>query len=143
MLKPTWTGSALARLGFVVSPDLLIYGLGGWTYVGFDTEGEGEVAHSGGAHGATAGVGAEVRLNPGWSFQAEYRFTYLPGFSVTTDTGSSSNGPTNFSSSNTSEQFSSSFSTTSRSGSSNSTLNRTRISGDLHNFRLGLVRYFD
>src|SRR5262249_34529304 len=47
--------SAIARFGYLVTPRDLVYGLGGWTYAGFNTTLPAGLDPSFGAHGVTVG----------------------------------------------------------------------------------------
>ena len=56
-LKNTWTASALARLGVLVTPDTQLYGLAGWSWGGFVLD-DGS-PQSVVLNGPTVGVGVE------------------------------------------------------------------------------------
>lgn len=79
----------LARLGYLVGPDLLAYGLIGATatevaWNNFDGSGSGASidSHYTGtelASGLTFGGGLEYRFAPQWSVRTEYRYTSFSG----------------------------------------------------------------
>jgi opacity protein-like surface antigen len=65
-----WAVSALARIGVLIDPHDLVYGIGGYTYGGFDWSGR-----VFGLNGATVGAGWEHEIAPSWTLKAEYRYT--------------------------------------------------------------------
>jgi outer membrane immunogenic protein len=88
-----WLGTVRGRLGWLITPTLLIYGDGGlayggakartgvrasWTPGGFDTAGDAWTGASGGFSqtrvGWTAGGGLEWMFMPNWSLKAEYLY---------------------------------------------------------------------
>jgi opacity protein-like surface antigen len=69
-LAERWAVSALGRLGVVIDPRNLVYGIGGYTRGGFEWSGR-----SFGLNGATVGAGWEHEIAPAWTLKAEYRFT--------------------------------------------------------------------
>ena len=87
----SWTVGG--RLGYLVNPSLLFYGLAGWTHADLHVSGIfGELA---GAplvafsakdelDALTVGGGIETLLRPGLSLKVEYRFTDLGGLSAAT-----------------------------------------------------------
>jgi len=121
--------SALARLGYLVTPRDLVYGIGGWTFAGFNTSlpngGGGDPSF--GANGVTIGAGWERQILDSWTLKLEYRFTKFETINVAT-------GGT--------------FSETTFSGGVPSSLSQffdnasTSVSPSLHVVRVGLTHYF-
>jgi outer membrane immunogenic protein len=75
--EATWMASALARMGVLIRPNTMLYGLAGLTFAHFDVvkgDGPSEVT-SFDAHGFSVGAGIEKKIGPDWSIRAEYRFT--------------------------------------------------------------------
>jgi len=93
-----WSISVGGRLGWLATPDTLLYVLGAYTHAELDNA-RFEVNITDPAHpmtlspidthylfklsnevdGFSAGLGSEVRLGGGWSLKGEYRFTWLDG----------------------------------------------------------------
>ncbi|MFO1034330.1 MAG: outer membrane beta-barrel protein [Hyphomicrobiales bacterium] len=77
--QPTHNVSLLARAGVLTSPDVMFYGIGGWTHsrfdLGFSITGDPPLNEHHSLNGLTLGGGAEVQLNDRWSWKAEYRYT--------------------------------------------------------------------
>jgi outer membrane immunogenic protein len=92
-----WFGTVRARAGFLVIPNLLVYGTGGLAYgevlTSFSTIingiacGPGFTCATGSTSstraGWTAGAGAQWMISPNWSVKAEYLFVDLGSQSVT------------------------------------------------------------
>ncbi len=126
-LSANWMVSGLARVGYLVDPRTMFYGLGGWTHAGFSTSIESDDGNrTFTAGGPSVGIGGERQIADLWSFRAEYRYTKFLERTLTTDT-SSSNATANLFGGGTAN-FASSFSSS------------TGIRTDLHMFRLGLAR---
>jgi outer membrane immunogenic protein len=101
--KLDWLASIRARLGFLVTPDLLVYGTGGgaWgkvDYAANSSNGVGggnayvsSVAFSKTQSGYVAGGGLEWKFAPHWALRGEYLFYRLNGASAV---GTSVNFPT-------------------------------------------------
>jgi outer membrane immunogenic protein len=78
-------GTARGRVGFLVSPNLLVYGTGGLAYgdVGFSISSvnnfnfAGQSSHDFTRVGWTAGGGGEWMFSPNWSVKVEYLYTDL------------------------------------------------------------------
>lgn len=75
-----WAATALGRLGFLIDPETLIYGLGGWSLAEFQSQNltdntfyqpDGRFR----SDGWVAGAGIERRVTGGWTIRAEYRYT--------------------------------------------------------------------
>jgi outer membrane immunogenic protein len=87
-----WFATVTGRLGFLVAPSFLIYGIGGWGWVDnrFDVvTPAGTVlttSSSNSRNGADAGVGGEWMFAPGWSLWAEWDHIFLKNrdFLITT-----------------------------------------------------------
>ncbi len=72
----------VGRVGVLVTPDILLYGLGGLALGHFvypDGVGEDTAGGKNGkwVAGYTAGAGGEVKLNDNWSLRAEYRYLHF------------------------------------------------------------------
>ena len=72
-LTDSWTAGG--RLGYLVNPATLVYGLGGYTQASFAMP----AGVKGDFAGWTAGAGLEAHIMGGWSVKGEYRFTHLDG----------------------------------------------------------------
>jgi hypothetical protein len=88
--------SVVGRAGVLVHPNMLVYGLAGWSVQSYEASTSTEWysnEHSGFVNGPTVGFGAEVVLpnDPLFSLKGEYRFTHL---SAPTDGGTPSYGLT-------------------------------------------------
>lgn len=91
--KLSWLGTARARLGFLVTPSLLLYGTGGLAYGGVNVDYERGFPNGSGYFssqsatrvGWTAGGGAEYALGNNWSVKAEGLFYDLG--SITSQAG--------------------------------------------------------
>jgi opacity protein-like surface antigen len=69
----------IARAGFLATPELLLYGLGGVEFGHFVYT---SVSGAGGDNGKwvagpTAGAGAELKINDHWSLRGEYRYMHF------------------------------------------------------------------
>lgn len=76
--NPSGTFSVVARAGYLVRPDLLLYGFAGWTgqQQEFKTRLNGNsFAGSRWANGLTAGVGAEYMLSTSVFLRAEFQYS--------------------------------------------------------------------
>jgi outer membrane immunogenic protein len=91
-----WLWTLRPRVGFLASPNLLLYGTGGLavtqlsgTFRFTDTFGAGQVAESGAftkdVAGWTAGAGAEFLISPKWTVKAEYLYTSFGRTTVTSN----------------------------------------------------------
>jgi outer membrane immunogenic protein len=75
-VEAQWMASALARVGWLIRPNTMLYGLAGWTFAHFDVGGGDFVnINQFDANGPSVGVGIERKLDSDWSIRAEYRFT--------------------------------------------------------------------
>jgi outer membrane immunogenic protein len=75
-----WMATGLLRAGILVDDLTLLYGLGGWTVAQFEARNLTDNPffqpnESFWAHGPTAGVGIERKLDSRWRLRAEYRYT--------------------------------------------------------------------
>ncbi|MGA8171614.1 MAG: outer membrane beta-barrel protein [Methylocystis sp.] len=75
-----WFGTVRGRLGYLFTPDSLLYGTAGFAYGGVDAGG-----YSNTRSGWTAGGGVEWMFTPRWSAKVEYLFVDL-------DSGGASGG---------------------------------------------------
>src|SRR5581483_8815433 len=92
-LNITFMVSALAKLGYLVTPRDLVYGLAGWTYAGFNTTLPTLNDPAFGAHGVTVGGGWERQILDSWTLKLEYRYSQFESVTVP---GSGSSLQTNF-----------------------------------------------
>lgn len=86
-----WLASVRARLGFTITPNMLIYATGGFAWAGVDYASLnayaggcpncGSVSISSTANGWVAGGGLELALNRNWLLRGEYLFYSLDGAS--------------------------------------------------------------
>jgi outer membrane immunogenic protein len=91
--KLNWFGTARGRVGFLVTPAVLLYGTGGWAY-GNATASANAAAFGLGAavsgttyrNGWTAGGGLEYAFNPWLSFKTEYLYLNLGTNTLTSGT---------------------------------------------------------
>jgi outer membrane immunogenic protein len=74
----TWFGTVRGRLGWLVTPTLLLYGTGGFAYG--QVQGGGWARFSSVGTGWTAGGGVEWMFMPNWSAKVEYLYTDLGNF---------------------------------------------------------------
>lgn len=127
-LSINWMATAAVRLGYLVSPRDLLYGIGGWTVAGFSTtlESDNGSNRTFTANGPTIGIGWERQLPSMWTFRAEYRYTSF------LDTTLRIHGTTTLSSSSTGNTDLQTFTVDSSS----------KIINDMHIFRLGVARAF-
>jgi opacity protein-like surface antigen len=120
--------AVIGRAGFLVTPDILLYGLGGLSL--------GHFVHPDGSDftngkngkwvaGYTAGAGGEVKLNDNWSLRAEYRYLH---FDFDRDDASSSS--------------SASTSATSTSSSLSTGTTNRQVRADFHTGKVGIVYKF-
>lgn len=80
-----WFGTVRGRVGYLVTPNALFYGTGGWAYghvtssASISAGGLGAGASVGSTQtgGWTAGAGLEYAINPSISFKTEYLFVNL------------------------------------------------------------------
>jgi outer membrane immunogenic protein len=78
-----WFGTVRGRLGYLVTPTILLYGTGGFAYADGSTRVSlltsngftGQGAESGSRTGWTAGGGLEWMFLPNWSAKVEYLYT--------------------------------------------------------------------
>ena len=70
----SWFGTVRGRLGYLITPTLLIYGTGGFAYGQVDAWGFSST-HT----GWTAGGGVEWMFAPHWSAKVEYLYVNLSG----------------------------------------------------------------
>jgi opacity protein-like surface antigen len=88
-LNITFMVSALARLGYLVTPRDLVYGLAGWSYAGFNTTLPNGLDPAFGANGITVGAGWERQILDTWTLKLEYRYTQFESITVPTFSSSS------------------------------------------------------
>jgi outer membrane immunogenic protein len=67
-----WFGTVRGRVGYLVTPTLLLYGTGGFAYGGVEAFNQSNTRT-----GWTAGGGAEWMFMPNWSAKIEYLYTDL------------------------------------------------------------------
>jgi opacity protein-like surface antigen len=132
-LASRWVVSALARGGFLIDPQDLVYVVGGWTYAGFETPLNS--AHFG-LHGGTIGAGFERQIAPLWGVKVEYRYTKF--LSRTVDLPFSASNTT-VSNSNSSSPGNTSTLTSASTTSGNTA---ARFGADMQAVYVGVSRYF-
>ncbi|MDF0520475.1 outer membrane beta-barrel protein [Bradyrhizobium yuanmingense] len=118
----------IGRAGYLVTPNVLLYGLGGLA-LGHFTAPDGNILRGDvdgkWVAGYTVGAGGEVKLTGNWSLRGEYRYTHY-GFSR-----------------NETSSFSSSAQSTGSSSASSSVDSTNRqINADFHTGRIGMVYRF-
>ena len=64
------------RVGFLVNPATMIYGLAGWSWAGVEESNPGVISASETADGPQFGLGIEARFTDAVSARAEYRHTF-------------------------------------------------------------------
>ena len=69
-----WFGTVRGRVGYLITPTLLVYGTGGFAYGGLSVG-----PWNNTSTGWTAGGGVEWMFMPNWSAKVEYLFTDLAG----------------------------------------------------------------
>jgi len=74
-VEAQWMASALARIGWLIRPNTMLYGLAGWTFAHFDTDNQFLGVTGFDADELSVGTGIEKKIGPDWSIRAEYRFT--------------------------------------------------------------------
>jgi outer membrane immunogenic protein len=78
-LTANYSFDVLARAGVLTGPDVLWYGIAGWTHTKFkgdlDTEGLFDASYRYGLDGVTVGAGVEAMLTDTLSWKTEYRYT--------------------------------------------------------------------
>jgi outer membrane immunogenic protein len=87
--EQSYLGTARLRLGYLITPQFLVFGTGGLAYaqvktsanVGYNIEDEGSGAFSWSKNtthtGWTLGAGVEYKINNNWSFKTEYLYVDL------------------------------------------------------------------
>jgi outer membrane immunogenic protein len=78
------------RAGYLITPRVLLYGLGGYTKINWSVPTNADTGNVGDPGGLTVGLGAEAMASSGWSIKLEYRFIDLGGDTLTYDVS----GPT-------------------------------------------------
>jgi outer membrane immunogenic protein len=91
-VEDSWTVGG--RLGYLVNPAILVYGLIGWTHADVNVSGAYSTniggstpipfSESDGLDAVTVGAGVETLLQPGFSVKLEYRYTDLASISTGT-----------------------------------------------------------
>ena len=123
---------AIGRVGYLVTPNVLLYGLGGlalghFTYPDNYPDDEDRISGKSGkwVAGYTVGAGGELKLTDNWSLRGEYRYLHF-GFNRDTPSNSSQ----------TSVQGGTTFVST------NSSVAARQINADFHVGKVGLVYRF-
>jgi opacity protein-like surface antigen len=120
-VESRWMASALARLGWLIDPRLLVYATGGWTYGSFA-----QGSRVFGLNGPSVGAGIEREVAPLWTVKAEYRYTHFLAKDVPVTT--------------TQAQIQQSGTTTSSFTDVFNEIDRFAV--DMHAVRFGITRYF-
>jgi len=76
-----WSASVRARLGFLVTPSMMLFGTAGWTWSSIDininqTGGGFTEQHSRGVNGPQAGFGVETMWTENWLVRTEYLHSF-------------------------------------------------------------------
>jgi outer membrane immunogenic protein len=121
-LSPNWMVTAAARLGRLVTPHDLIYGLAGWSFANFSTSLESAGDRTFNASGPTVGIGWERQLADQWTMRGEYRYTRFLDKTLST--------PTSEAAADAGDTFTA------------SSTSQTGISADSHIVRFGVSRAF-
>lgn len=125
-VQSRWMVSALARLGVLVDPRDLVYGIGGWSYGGFTAGAFTSGLHPFNLNGPTVGVGIEREVAPTWTLRAEYRYTHFLPRDVTaaqTTVENQTGGTITF-------------------ADTDNFVETDRISVNMHTVRFGIAHYF-
>jgi outer membrane immunogenic protein len=74
--KLTWFGTVRGRVGYTVTPTVLLYGTGGFGYGDVESSGSGATSFSSSVwkYGWTAGGGIETRIVGNWTAKLEYLY---------------------------------------------------------------------
>jgi outer membrane immunogenic protein len=83
-----WSASVRARLGFLVTPSMMLFGTAGWTWstVDINLNAGGFVEqHSGGVSGPQAGFGVETMWTQNWLVRTEYLHSFYDRVEFNTD----------------------------------------------------------
>jgi len=79
--KENWLGTGRARVGFLATPQILLYGTGGFAAAGVEADvtppGVATVTETQTRWGWTAGAGGEYAFTSNWSVKAKYLFVQL------------------------------------------------------------------
>ncbi len=98
-LEATHSASALLRAGVLSSPDVLWYGIAGYTHTWFngdlDIPGIFSASYDFDEGGLTAGAGVEVMLTDNVSWKSEYRYTNLGDVNIFSGGGFTLDSATN------------------------------------------------
>ena len=98
-LEATHSASALLRAGVLSSPDVLWYGIAGYTHTWFngdlDVPGLFSASYDFDEGGLTAGAGVEVMLTDNVSWKSEYRYTNLGDVNIFSGGGFTLDSATN------------------------------------------------
>jgi outer membrane immunogenic protein len=82
-----WSASARARLGFLVTPTMMLFGTAGWSWSSLDINinGQGLIEqHSGSISGPQAGFGVETMWTQNWLVRTEYLHSFYDRVEVNT-----------------------------------------------------------
>ena len=83
----TWDGTVRGRIGWLATPNALLYATGGVAFGDVNFTGPGPTNTGSTNVGWTAGGGLEYMFAPQWSVKVEYRHTDLGSVSATVSTG--------------------------------------------------------
>jgi outer membrane immunogenic protein len=81
-LDHKWSRSVGGRLGFIVTPHTMWYGMTGYTQAQFDLDSSIGSLDLSDFKGYFLGLGVESQLGAGWALRAEYRFTQFSSETV-------------------------------------------------------------
>jgi outer membrane immunogenic protein len=74
-----WSASVRARLGYLITPSMMVFGTAGWSWSSLDIDinGNGFVEqHSGGVSGPQVGFGVETMYTENWIIRTEYLHSF-------------------------------------------------------------------
>jgi opacity protein-like surface antigen len=126
-----WTASAVLRGGFLVTPNTLVYGLGGVSLAHVDAVSFGDSFEK---LGGIAGAGIEGRFGSKWGLRLEYRYTWFGSKDLSSST--------NFSTSSTTQPCGppTGCNSTLETGS---TTSKAKVDVDTQTIQLGLTYYLN
>jgi outer membrane immunogenic protein len=79
--QPEWTAAVSGRLGWLTSPNTMLYLIGGYSYADYnvDISGGGSASFSQDYHGFHIGTGMETHISDSLTARVEYRYTQYGG----------------------------------------------------------------
>jgi outer membrane immunogenic protein len=80
--QPEWTAAVSGRLGWLTSPNTMLYLIGGYSYADYNVDiatGGGGASFSQDYHGFHVGTGIETHISNNLTARVEYRYTHYGG----------------------------------------------------------------